>query len=131
MAPIEITRDNLSTTIEAGGIVVLDFWAAWCQPCHRFTPVFARVAETHDDITFGTVNTDNEQELAAVFGVRSLPTVVVVRDGLVVFAEPGTLTARGLNRLIDSVRALDMDEVRTRLAMSGTQNRDQPRMTRT
>ena len=104
MPMIAFTLRSLVPAIEAGGLVVLDFWAPWCGPCHRFSPVFERVAAAHrddDDIVFGTVNTDDEQQLAGLFGVQSLPTVVIIRDGTAVFAEPGPFTGRDLERILD------------------------------
>lgn len=99
------TLRSLPEAIEAGGVIVLNFWAPWCGTCHRFSPVFARVAAAHvgDSIVFATVNTDDEQHLAGLFAVQALPTVVIIRDGKVVFAEPGPFTGRDLERILTRV----------------------------
>lgn len=116
MSTVEITKDNLEQTITDGGIVVLDFWAAWCGPCRSFAPVFEKSSETHEDIVFGKIDTEAEQELAGMFGITSIPTIMAFRDGVNVFAQAGALPAPTLEQLIDAVRGLDMDEVRTQLA---------------
>ena len=116
MSTVEITKDNLEETITSGGIVVLDFWAAWCGPCRSFAPVFEKAAETHEDIVFGKIDTEAEQELAGMFGITSIPTIMAFRDGINVFSQAGALPAPTLEQLVDAVRGLDMDEVRTQLA---------------
>jgi len=97
-----------------GKIVLVNFWATWCPPCRAFAPVFERASEKHGDITFAKVDTDAEQLLAAEFEIRSIPTIMAVRDGIVVFSQPGALPERALESLIEQVRALDMDEVRAK-----------------
>ncbi|HIT75840.1 MAG TPA: thioredoxin family protein [Candidatus Avipropionibacterium avicola] len=119
MAQRALTRDSLESTLATEGIVVLDFGARWCRPCHLFSAVIDRAAERHRDVVFASVDTDAEQELAAAFGVTSLPTVVVFRDGVMVFSGAGSLTGRGLTELIASVRDLDMAAVRERMAAGG------------
>lgn len=116
MSTVEITKDNLEQTIVDGGIVVLDFWAAWCGPCRSFAPVFEQASETHEDIVFGKIDTEAEQELAGMFGITSIPTIMAFRDGVNVFAQAGALPAPTLEQLIEAVRGLDMDEVRSQLA---------------
>ena len=101
---------------EKEGIVFLDFWASWCGPCKAFAPIYEKVSEEHDDITFGKVNTEQEQELAAGFGIRSIPTLMVFREGVLLFRQPGMLPEEALEDLVRQVRALDMDEVRKEIA---------------
>lgn len=112
MATIEITKDNFPKTIEDNDIVLLDFWASWCGPCRAFGPVFEGVSEKHEDIAFGKVNTEQERELAASFGVRSIPMLVIYRGQIPVFGQPGMLPPEALEDLIKQVRELDMDHVR-------------------
>jgi len=112
MATVTVTADNFAETVGGDGITLIDFWATWCGPCRTFAPVYERVSEKHPDITFAKVDTDAEQLLAGEFEIRSIPTVMAVRDGIVVFSQPGALPERALESLIEQVRALDMDEVR-------------------
>ena len=116
MATVELTRDNFDATVGAGGIVLLDFWAQWCGPCRMFAPVFERVSERHPDIVFGKVDTQVEQELASAFAISSIPTLMAVRDGVVLHAQTGALPETALEELIAKVREVDMDDVRRRLA---------------
>ncbi|GAA1681156.1 thioredoxin family protein [Microbacterium lacus] len=102
--------------IAENDIVFLDFWAAWCGPCRAFAPVFERASEAHPDIVFGKVDTDIERALAAAFQIRSIPTLMIFRAGILVFSQPGALNAPQLDQLIDAVRALDMDVVRAEIA---------------
>jgi thioredoxin 1 len=115
MATVKVTADNFAETVGGDGITLIDFWAAWCGPCRTFGPIFERVSEKHTDITFAKVDTDAEQLLAGEFEIRSIPTIMAVRDGIVVFSQPGALPERGLESLIEQVRALDMDEVREKV----------------
>lgn len=112
----EITIDTLEPTIADHGIVLLDFWAAWCGPCRMFAPTFERAAEQHPDIAFGKVDTEDQQQLAADFRITSIPTLMAFRDGIRVFSQPGALPPEQLEQLIAGVRGLDMDDVRRQLA---------------
>jgi thioredoxin 1 len=116
MGALQITATNFRDTVEKGGIVILDWWASWCGPCRAFAPVFEKAAETHPDLTFGKINTDEEQQLAGSFEIRSIPTLMVFRDKVLVFAEAGALPAAALEDLIRQVCALDMEEVRKKIA---------------
>lgn len=116
MTTREITLSNFDDTIKEGGIVLLDFWAAWCGPCRMFAPVFEKAAETHTDIVFGKIDTEAQQELAGGFGIRSIPTLMAFRDGIMVFNQAGALPAQQLEQLIEAVEGLDMDQVRKEVA---------------
>ena len=112
MGTVTITAENFAEKAGGEGITLLDFWATWCPPCRQFGPIFERVSEKHPDITFGKIDTDAEQLLAGEFNIRSIPTIMAVRDGVVVFQQAGALPERALESLIEQVRGLDMDEVK-------------------
>lgn len=116
MATLEITGDNMNDVVEQNDIVFLDFWAEWCGPCRSFSPIYEAAAESNPDIVFGKIDTEAQQELAGVFQVRSIPTIAVIRDNIMVFRESGALPASALDQVIAGVRALDMDEVRAKVA---------------
>jgi thioredoxin 1 len=116
MPTVELTAANFDEVTSADGIVLVDFWASWCGPCRQFAPVYQRSSEKHPDITFGKVDTEAQPALAAKFDIRSIPTLMAVRDGVIVFAQPGALPDQLLESLVEQVRALDMAEVRAKLA---------------
>jgi thioredoxin 1 len=116
MGTVQLTSETFETAVTGDGITLVDWWASWCGPCRRFAPVFERAAERHPDITFGKLDTEAEPELAAVAGIRSIPTLMAFRDGVLVLAQPGALPESALEQVVGAVRALDMDDVRRRLA---------------
>jgi thioredoxin 1 len=109
---VELTRENFNQTVADNATVLIDFWASWCGPCRMFAPVYERAAEANPDLVFGKVDTEAQQELAAAFEIQSIPTLMIVRDGIVVYSQPGALPAPMLDELIGQARQLDMDEVR-------------------
>jgi thioredoxin 1 len=122
VATVELTTDNFNEIVSGSGTVLVDFWASWCGPCRSFAPVFEQAAETHDDIVFGKVDTEAQVELAQAFNISSIPTLMAVRDGVVLYAQPGALPAPALEELIDQVRGVDMNEVREAIAQEQRQD---------
>jgi thioredoxin 1 len=116
MATVNLTRDTFSETIAENDLVLVDFWASWCGPCHMFAPIYERAAEANPDVVFGKVDTEAEPELAQAFRVMSIPTLAIFRDQILIYAQPGALPAEALDELITKARELDMDEVRRQLA---------------
>ncbi len=112
MAVTQLTQQNIDETINNNDIVVIDFWAPWCGPCKAFKPVFEEASERHTNITFAACNTEEQVELASSFRIQSIPTLVVFREGIGIFGQPGMLPAEALDELVEKVRALDMAEVR-------------------
>ena len=116
MATLNLSEQTFKDTVTKDGIVLVDWWAAWCGPCRMFAPIYEKASEQHTDITFGKVDTEAEQRLAAAGQIMSIPTLMAFRDGILVFSQPGALPAAALEQVIQAVRDLDMDDVRRQLA---------------
>lgn len=116
MASVELTAANFESTISGSGTVLVDFWAAWCGPCRNFAPVFEAVSEKYPDITFGKIDTEAEQQLAAAANITSIPTLMAFRDGILVFSQPGALPAEALEDLIGQIQGMDMESVKKDIA---------------
>src|SRR5260221_14122486 len=116
MSTVELTKDTFEEAVTADGIVLVDFWAAWCGPCRQFAPVYERTSEQNADIVFGKVDTEDQPELSAAFDIRSIPTLMIFRDGVMIFSQPGALPESALTDLVEQARGLDMDAVRAQIA---------------
>jgi thioredoxin 1 len=121
MATITLTADNFKETISGHDIVIVDFWASWCAPCRSFAPTFEAASEKHPDIAFAKVNTEEEREMSSGFNIRSIPTLMVFREQVILYAEAGALPAAALDQLIEQVKSLDMEKVRADIAAENQQ----------
>ncbi|MCU0934585.1 MAG: thioredoxin [Gammaproteobacteria bacterium] len=116
MATVELTRDNFKNTVDTNSLVLVDFWAEWCGPCRMFAPIYEDISERYPDAVFGKVNTEMERELSQMFGIRSIPTLMIFRDQIIVFSQPGALPASALEDVVQKAQALDMNMVREQIA---------------
>ena len=121
VATVEVTQENFNQVVSGNGMVIVDFWAPWCGPCRSFAPAYEAASEKHPDVVFAKVNTEEQQALAGYFQIRSIPTLMIFRDKIIIFAQPGALPAAALDQVIEKAKALDMDEVRREIAAEQNQ----------
>ena len=123
MATIDVTKENFEEIVTKNNLVILDFWASWCGPCKAFAPTFESASEKYPDVVFGKINTEEQQELAGQFQIRSIPNVLLFREQIVLFSQPGAMPAAGIDSVIEQAKALDMDKVRAEIAEAEAQSR--------
>ncbi len=126
MAHVDLTKDNFDEVAAGSDFMIIDFWAPWCGPCKQFGPIFEEAATKYEDITFAKVNTEEEQELAGHFQIRSIPTLMIMREQIVIYSQPGALMGGQFEQLIEKARELDMEEVRKQVAEQQAQEGAQP-----
>ena len=126
MAVVELTKENFEQVVTSNPTVVVDYWAPWCGPCRGFAPVFEKVSEQHPDVVFAKVNTDEEQEIASHFQIRSIPTLMVFREQIIVFSQPGALAQGPFEQVVSKAKALDMEEVRKQIGDQPAEGGEQP-----
>lgn len=122
MSTVNLTTDTFESAVNDNDIVLVDWWADWCGPCKMFAPIYDKASESHPDVVFGKVDTEDQQALAAGAGITSIPTIMAFKEGILVFRQSGALPARDLDSVISQVKALDMDEVRAKMAASQPQS---------
>ncbi len=125
MAVVELTKDNFEQVVTSNPTVVVDYWAPWCGPCRGFAPIFERVAQANPDVVFAKVNTDEEQEIGSHFQIRSIPTLMVFREQIIVFSQPGALPQSALEQIVEKAKAIDMDELRKKIGEDNPEGQGQ------
>ena len=126
MPTVDLTKENFEQTVNENAMVIIDFWAPWCGPCRGFAPVYEKASDSHPDVVFAKVNTDEQQELAGAFDIRSIPTLMVFRDQVMLFEQAGALPAAALDEILTQVRALDMDKIKKEIADEQAKQDKQP-----